>query len=496
MAKEILLPPSAASLSTSMRDIGYSLEAAIADLIDNSISASSTIVEIFCDLNCPEPALAVIDDGNGMNQAEIVAAMRHGSTSPKTKRNLNDLGRFGLGLKTASFSQCKKLTVVSAISGVLSCAEWDLDLVDKIDDWILKIPDDDELDSVPFIKHLSKNGTIVVWRSLDRLFENEIGKKRDEIVNEKLDVVGKHLALVFHRFLSGETRRRRRLEIKINGHEIEAFDPFCRKNSKTQSLPKETVRISDQPVFIQPFILPHHSNLTPIEYDFYQNRSDFLSNQGAYIYRNDRLMAWGDWFRLIPKGESTKLARVQIDFPSSLDESWTIDIKKSRAKPPPAVRKRLHQVIQRVVDRSMRVHSRRGAKINKNLDSPIWNRYADPGCIRYAINSKHPLVQSLRDKLEKTEQRNLNVLLQTISSSLPVEMLYSDYSTQPRDIQQSINFSDLDKNALMNLFRELKNFLPASFACDPKKFKQIIRSIRISENCDDVLEEFILREFK
>ena len=496
MARNIQLPPSAASLSASMRDIGYSLETAIADLIDNSISANATNVDIFCDLENSEPTLVVVDNGNGIDQIEILAAMRHGSSSPKLKRNPSDLGRFGLGLKTASFSQCKRLTVVSAISGVLSSAEWDLDLIDETDDWTLNIPDVDELINIPFIENLSENGTIVIWRSLDRLFEDEFGKKRDEIVYEKLDVVGKHLALVFHRFLSGETKRSNKLTININGHKIEAFDPFCRKNSATQVLPKERVQIFGQDVVIQPYILPHHSKLTAAEYDYYENRSNFLSNQGAYIYRNRRLIAWGDWFRIIPKGESTKLARVKIDFPSSLDESWTIDIKKSRAKPPPAVRERMRQVIERIVVRSTRVHIGRGAKIYESTDVPIWDRFADRGCIRYSINCEHPFIGSIKAKLEKDDHKSLSLLFQTISSSLPVEMIYSDYSTHPIDMQQNLSFSALDNSALTNLLHELKKILPENSAGDPKKFMQLIRSTRMFENCGNIVEEFILQEFK
>ena len=319
MARECSLPPSARSLSESLRDLGYSLETAIADLIDNSISARANFIEILCDLSQSDPALAIIDNGRGMTADELFAAMRHGSTSPKQPRAQGDLGRFGLGLKTASFSQCRRLTVISAQKGIRSGAEWNLDLIDRRDDWIVTILEDDEIAELPFSDRIGDSGTVVIWRTMDRLFEDESGRKRDEIVNEKLDVVDRHLSLVFHRFLAGQVRGRKKLSISINGHELEPFDPFCLKNSATQILPEETVRISSTPVHMQPYILPHHNRLTAKEYDYYQDRSDFISNQGAYIYRNSRLMAWGDWFRLIPKGEATKLARVQIYFPTSLD---------------------------------------------------------------------------------------------------------------------------------------------------------------------------------
>lgn len=492
MAREHRLPPSASSLSASMRDIGYSLEAAIADLIDNSITAHATRIEIFCDLTGSEPTLAILDNGDGMTQDEVVAAMRHGATNPKQERGPDDLGRFGLGLKTASFSQCRKLTVVSAQGGTLSGAEWDLDLVDQKDDWIVTIPDEVEVSDLPFIECLGDKGTIVIWRTLDRLFEDETGKRRDEIVNEKLDVVEKHLALVFHRFLSGEVKRRKKLSIALNGHQIEPFDPFCRRNSATQILPEEIVRIGDASVRMQPYILPHHSKLTAAEYDYYQNRSDFISNQGAYIYRNGRLMAWGDWFRLIPKGEATKLARVQIDFPSCLDESWTIDIKKSRARPPHAVRERLRQVISRVTGRSTSVHRGRGKKLFEEIEAPLWERYADQGSIRYTLNMEHPLIETLNDELGEDARKKLDLLLKSVSSSLPVEMIYSDFSTHPRDLKQA----DTDKEAVVESLRALKISLFNGSGGDARSFRQVMRSTRLFENHLDIAEEFIREEFE
>jgi hypothetical protein len=237
LARTHRLPPSAACLSASLRDLGYSLETAIADLIDNSISADATDIQIFCDMSCNPPSLVIADNGRGMSETEVIAAMRHGSVDPKQKRAPKDLGRFGLGLKTASFSQCRRLTVASAQNGVRAGAEWDLAQVENDDDWLMSILDQDEIAKLPFIETMGETGTIVVWRDLDRLFEDETGNKRDEIVNEKMAALERHLSLVFHRFLSGEVKGRKKIGIRINGHPVAAFDPFCRKNEATQVLP-------------------------------------------------------------------------------------------------------------------------------------------------------------------------------------------------------------------------------------------------------------------
>lgn len=490
MAREHPLPPSAASLSASMRDLGYSLETAVADLIDNSISAGAREIKIFCDLYGDTPILCIIDDGCGMVEDDLITAMRHGTANPKLPREATDLGRFGLGLKTASFSQCRSLTVMSSQDGAICGAEWNLDLIDNRDDWLLSILDEVEIRALPYVDHLPLTGTIVLWRELDRIFEDETGHRRDEIVNEKLDVLERHLSLVFHRFLGGEMKGRK-ISIFVNGHPVEEFDPFCRKNSATQLLPEEVVHVGGAVVTMQPYILPHHSRLSPSEYQFYQNRSDFISNQGAYIYRGGRLMAWGDWFRLVPKGEATKLARVRIDFPNLLDESWTIDIKKSRARPPHAVRERLRQVIARITDRSTTVHRGRGQKLFQEVEAPLWERYAENGGIRFEVNREHPLVLSLRGKLNDADQRQLLMLVESIGHALPVEMIYSDYSLHPKDFGSGT----IDKDELIRRLDTLREVLYGPEGGKAAGFREVAKSIRIFENRADVLENYISEHF-
>src|SRR5438270_2104629 len=491
MARPHHLPPSAASLTASMRDLGYSLETAVADLIDNSISADAREIRIFCDISSSSPVLVIADDGRGMTEEEVIEAMRHGSTSPLKARGPKDLGRFGLGLKTASFSQCRSLTVVSAKNGERAGAEWNLTQVEAEDDWYISVLDAADLQAQPFIDTLGDHGTLVMWRDLDRLFEDETGTRRDEIVNEKLAVVERHLALVFHRFLAGEVKGRRKLSISINGHLVEPFDPFCRKNPATQVLPDETVWVEDVAVSMQPYILPHHSRLTASEYDYYQDRSDFISNQGAYVYRNGRLMAWGDWFRLVPKGEATKLARVQIDFPNSLDEAWTIDIKKSRARPPHAVRERLRQIISKITTRSVTVHRGRGQRLFQETEAPIWDRYADQGGIRFAINMDHPLISSLSGRLSASDAVALRVLLESVAASLPVEMIYSDYSTAPREVRQAPVGADRTTERL----QELRQAIFPDGQGDPETLRRIIRSTRLFDGQAEAVDRYLGEAF-
>jgi hypothetical protein len=489
MAQLRPLQPSAASLFASMRDLGYSLETAVADIVDNSISADATTIKIICDLSRESPTLVILDNGKGMSGDGLINAMRHGSINPRQVRAKKDLGRFGLGLKTASFSQCRQLTVISSQNGNRSGAEWNLDLIEKSDEWLISVLEGTDFEKLPYIDHLGTTGTLVVWQELDRLFEDESSMLRDEIVNEKLDILEKHLALVFHRFIAGELKGRKKIAITINGHPVEAFDPFCRK-SGSQMLPEDIVMVNDESIHIQAYILPHHSRLSAHEYDFYQNRSDFISNQGAYVYRNGRLMAWGDWFRLIPKGEATKLARVQIDFPNSLDEAWTIDIKKSRARPPQAVRERLRQIIPQITGRSTRVHKGRGEKLFDDTFAPVWERYADHTGIRYTLNQSHPIIKCLEGRMDSDSIKHLKLLLDSIATSLPIEMLYADYSTHPRDVNQiAVSVEDIKAK-----LRELKIILFGSIIPIPSEFINLVRSTRMFENQMDIVEQFVLEE--
>lgn len=490
MAREHRLPPSAACLSASLRDLGYSLETAIADLIDNSITAEATAINIICDVSGETPVVVVQDNGKGMSEADLLAAMRHGTDNPRQARSTRDLGRFGLGLKTASFSQCRSLTVVSTQQGKLCAAEWNLDTVDAADDWLLLILDPQDIDQLPYIDMLGDQGTAVIWRNLDRLVETDDAHRQQEIVNEKLGTVERHLSLVFHRFLAGEVKGYETISISINGHPIAPFDPFCRKNRATQTLPEEIVRIGDAEVRMQPYILPHHSRLSASDYDYYQSRSDFISNQGGYVYRNGRLMAWGDWFRLVPKGEATKLARVQIDFPNTLDEAWTIDIKKSRARPPHAVRERLRQIIDRITSRSVTVHRGRGQKLFHEVTAPLWERYADHTGIRYAMNGTHPLIQRLRERLEPEDSHHLNLLIEAVSAALPIEMIYSDYSTNPREITQTREVKDV-RGSLCELRKALWGDEPGNAST----FREVVKSTRLFNDYSELVEEFITGEF-
>ena len=225
-------PPFAPTLMESTRAIGYSLEAAIADIIDNSIAAKAGEVKIsFFPIG--DAYVCILDDGAGMNSDAIDTAMQYGSKSPSEARELSDLGRYGLGLKTASLSQCRMLTVVSKQGEEIVGRRWDLDYVIETQSWSLQVLEADDFSEVPHIDDLlnQKSGTLVVWQNLDRMLMGELDFEK--ALGRKMDEVRSHLELVFHRYLSGE-RGIKRLDIFFNDVKIKPADPFLLKKAPRQ----------------------------------------------------------------------------------------------------------------------------------------------------------------------------------------------------------------------------------------------------------------------
>lgn len=255
-------PPNAAALMTSARSFGnYDLPGAIADLIDNSIKARAGKVTITCLFNGGDPTLSIVDNGYGMSAAELEAAMRPASTNPSAERALDDLGRFGWGLKSASFSQCRRLTVISRQQGVLSAATWDLD---DIDGWRMVVYDDQE--AAGLVRGLSgkADGTEILWEKCDRLSEN--GSLGEEAFNSLVAYTRSRLELIFHKFLSGLDGAPK-LSIAVNGLSLDAYDPFYRNHAATQPLEKEDLPLNGSMIRISPFVLPHYSKLKLSEHD-------------------------------------------------------------------------------------------------------------------------------------------------------------------------------------------------------------------------------------
>jgi hypothetical protein len=414
--------PHAAALVEGLRDIGYSLETAISDIIDNSVTAGARRIKIITETWSDEPHIAIVDDGAGMTEDELVAAMRPGSQNPLATRDEPDLGRFGLGLKSASFSQCRRLTVVSRMSGRTCAAIWDLDDVAERNEWAVQLPDD--ISGIPEVDQLGAKGTLVLWQKLDRLsggFSHNAAK-RAEVINQRIAETERHLRLVFHRFIEDA----KPLHIMLNERLLRPLDPFARKNPATIRDPEEKLTLTHGEVEIQSFTLPHHKQMNKTDWEDLAGPEGHLKSQGFYLYRGRRLILHGTWFGLCRQSELTKLSRVRIDIPNSMDADWKIDVKKSSAQLPPVVRDRLKKVIERIHDGSKRTYSKRGQKLVDHQRLPMWHRIQADGQIRYRPNIEHPAFADFSETLPSELRRGFFNCIALVGASLPIETLHAD----------------------------------------------------------------------
>jgi hypothetical protein len=347
----------------SLRNIGYEFSTAVADLIDNSIAADATEVRVDYEFEGIDTWIRIADNGTGMRSTVIDEALRFG-----THRDYEDLalGKFGLGLKTASISQCQQLTVASRVSGGrMAIRVWDLDHIRKHDSWELLHPTPSECH--PEVTAPLKNGcgTVVFWQKLERILGYQVpaGKAAQTGFKRMCRELEDHLGMVFHRFLTGTAKRKQPLTIYVNGHPVEAWDPFCQDEPNTQTLRAHKLSFQHEGVksyiHIYPFVLPHESQFSSGRAFKEAGRGQWNALQGFYIYRNDRLLQAGGWNRLRSAEEHVKLARVAVDFPPSADVAFKLNVTKMGISFPTEVREQLGQIVRDVSRRAQDVYRKR-----------------------------------------------------------------------------------------------------------------------------------------
>lgn len=419
-------PPRASAMVESLRGLGYSTSTALADLIDNCISADATLVEIRFHWDGSHSRIQLFDDGCGMDDDTLERAMRLGERSPKDRRDAGDLGRFGLGLKTASFSQCRRLTVASRRSGILSCLRWDLDILNSSPDGGWHLLEGPHPGSEPLLDVLSEeHGTLVTWEVLDRIVTQ--GFSEQDFL-DLIDRVEHHLAMVFHRFLEGPSPR---LRILINGHPIAPWDPFLIGRAASSS-PVDPIPTPDGPVEVQWHVLPHKDKLDPKTLETAGGPDGWTAQQGFYVYRNHRMLVAGSWLGLgqgrpWSKEEAFRLARIRLDIPNTADEAWRIDIRKSVARPPAALRARLTRLAEDAREHARRVFAFRG-QYSRGPSQPIahaWRVERTDGGPRYRIDDNHPAVKAVLDEAGDRLQ-SIKAMLRVIEETVPVQRIWLD----------------------------------------------------------------------
>ena len=349
------LVPDPAVLIQGLRDTGYDLNTAIADIVDNSVDAFANNINVRIELlSTGKPRVTITDDGCGMTLDELIDGMQYGSKSSREKSPAR-LGKFGLGMKTASTAFCRRLSVVSRSSSdsPYYMAIWDLDHVVKNNSWDLEIKEQSEI-PLEFITRLELvakegHGTIVVWENIDRFTEDpkKISKKIIEDITEKFK---KYASMIYHKFLDTQYTEARNIIITINNEKIIPFDPFCKSENLSddlnnpgtvllQSIKKscqvmnKNGDIYDASFQLKAYILPNKDDFSSVEAMKAARITNH--NMGFYVYRENRMIVDGDWLDTRLPDPHDSLCRIEFNFNHELDVAFKIDVKKSKVSVSP-----------------------------------------------------------------------------------------------------------------------------------------------------------------
>jgi Histidine kinase-, DNA gyrase B-, and HSP90-like ATPase len=447
--------PNAASLIETFRAIGYDLETAIADLIDNSISAGANEVRINYNWNGRDTSIYIQDNGCGMTDGQIKEAMRPGTKNPLSERSEKDLGRFGLGLKTASFSQCRHLTVISKSSDEpVSSWTWDLDYVSQSGLWnLIKIASNkDILDKLIHQKY----GTIVIWRDIDRVTRDY---KSDENSHNKFTAIIErakaHLSMIFHRFIeSGQ------LKIFVQDRELKPWNPFLSEKQRVQGFP--CAEYCNGNVLVKGYVLKHKSAFTAEEFKGAGGNRGWNDHQGFYIYRNNRMLVSGSWLGLWAKEEHYKLARVSIDITSNVDAEWHIDIKKAIARLPGFLKEAIKSNAAEARGVAVKVYRTRARpETGKNglPVMPIWKEYTASGTNKWSfrIDRDHPIIAETMRMADNNPAKAIKLLLRHLEETVPVKTIFIKEAED--SYQQALPFENKRSEMILLMTEVYKTFI-------------------------------------
>lgn len=427
--------PAPAALLQSLRGLGYTPEAALADLVDNSLAAGARRVWISLNRNNGDAVIQVLDDGAGIARERLPDVLRFGGEGPAAERGPDDLGRFGLGLKTASLSQARRLTVASRTqNGAPHALQLDVDRIVAARKWLADRPELTSFGPLASTFDRLVHGTLVSWTKPDP--QAALWELDRAGFNARVADIREHLAMTFHRFLDGE---RRRLRIEVNGRALDPWDPFCRHHPATTVLPADRIRLPSGAVDVRPYVLPHRDRFgSEAEHDAAGGPGGWPERQGFYVYRGGRLVVAGSWLglggaRRWSKDESSRLARILVDLPTRADAEWRIDVRKATAQAPAAATGRLTTVAEACRRRAREVFVWRGAPAPGPRSggrgatlAPLWEARSGAAAPRYVLRRDHPSIRAVAAAV--SDPRAFEGLLRLTELTVPVERIWLDVS--------------------------------------------------------------------
>ncbi len=336
------IPPDADRVAFGLRDTGYDFNTAVADIVDNSITAGATKVDISLSVTPKsEIQVYIVDNGHGMDCAGLRNAMKYGSPEKADRKSLS---KFGLGLKTASTAFCRCLSLVSrGEDNTIRKIQWDLDYIAKINKWKPKTMDPSKAEK-NILESIAGDGTgtVVIWEKVDRLLakglEDYSSKSAiNSAVKTKKEKLRYHLGVTFQRFLDFSDTRCSNIEISIDMVPVDPIDPFCTKEPETLSYPLQKplmISVDDNdkyPLILTAYVLPRQADFSTQKAKNDAHIS--VNSEGFYVYRENRLIHHGDWLGMFSNEPHYSLLRVEFSFGAELDSAFNVDIKKSRILP-------------------------------------------------------------------------------------------------------------------------------------------------------------------
>ena len=414
----------------------------------------ASLVDIRFEWAGDQSFVRIADDGRGMDDPELESALRLGAKDPREGRSKDDLGRFGMGLKTATFSQARRLTVATRkVGGTLACLRWDLDRIHEGAAGQWPLFEGPETGSEERLSVLNKmeHGTVVLWETLDRIVTKGFGP--DDMV-ELIDHVDSHLAMTFHRLIG------QRLTLLLNGRKVQPWDPFLMGNP-SKRWESEEYRLAGAPdVVVQCHVLPHRDFLKPEAYEKAGGPAGWASQQGFYVYRNERLLLPGTWLRLGERGrawtrdEPHRLARIRLDIPNTADAEWKIDILKSTAAPPVRLRDQLAWLARETRAKARDVFAFRGGRGPSTPSTAgalpdVWAARTLSQGTSYRIARDHDFVASILDRAGPLRDDILS-LLRLIEETVPVQRIWLD-TAEDKEVPRTGFVGAPDKEVLETL---------------------------------------------
>lgn len=421
---DINTQPSAAPVIQALRSIGYNAQTAIADIVDNSIDAKAKNIFIEFEYSDGNGFIRIEDDGIGMTEDELQKAMTIGSKDPRAMRKKDELGRFGMGLKTASFSLGKRLSVMTKSDGIVSERCWDLDYVSHKDEWLLYrcIPGDVKAKMGDIV---GNNGTIVFIDVLDRFSGTGTHKVlKKESYYAKVNRLNKYLEMVFHGMLE------QGLIMTINNNMVHPWNPFLEGNNRVIEGEEQIIRVNKKFVRITPYVLPHPSTFNQIEYKNAGGIKGWRDQQGFYVYRESRLVSFGDWFGMFPKDVPSELVRIKVEFTNDADDDWKIDVKKSTISVPDEIKEDLKSIAKyyRQISQEIMLYRTKATKSGQRIKGTLntWELATDDINSAYVLNRTHPILTEILKTVDDELQKKLNIYLKLVELGSPSNLLKTD----------------------------------------------------------------------